>query len=92
MGRPKLKEGESLIEIPCKVPQWVVDQIEEIHIREDRPRSQIARRLIIRGLAALNHPQAKKELAKENLPQETRLRVPVAGKANANESAKKKTD
>jgi hypothetical protein len=52
MGRPKKDPGESLVEVPCKVPQAVADVIAKISDDTDRSRSQVARKLIIRGLAS----------------------------------------
>ena len=52
MGRPRKPEGESLVEVPCKVPPAVAEAIAEIARTTDRYRSQIARKMIARGLAA----------------------------------------
>ena len=52
MGRPKKEPGEILVEVPCKVPSAVADLITEAALATDRSRSQIARKLLIRGLAA----------------------------------------
>jgi len=52
MGRPRKPPGETLIELPCKVPPEVAEEIGHIARVTDRPRSQIARKLIARGLAA----------------------------------------
>lgn len=52
VGRPKKKPSEMLVEVPCKVPSPVAKTIEELAVATDRSRSQIARKLITRGLAA----------------------------------------
>jgi hypothetical protein len=52
MGRPKKEPGEVLVEVPCKVPPAVADWIERMHSALDRSRSQLARKLLIRGIAA----------------------------------------
>lgn len=52
MGRPKKGPKELLVEIPCKVPPADAEEIERISLRTDRSKSQVARKLIARGLAA----------------------------------------
>lgn len=52
MGRPTKEPGEKLVEVPCKVSPEVAEAIDQIARRTDRYRSQIARKLIHRGLAA----------------------------------------
>lgn len=52
MGRPRKEQKEKLVEIPCKVPLEVADMINAISIEKDRSRSQVARKMIIRGLTA----------------------------------------
>ncbi|MBL8186549.1 MAG: ribbon-helix-helix protein, CopG family [Acidobacteria bacterium] len=52
VGRPKKDRSEMLVEVPCKVPSATADVIEKLAIGTDRSRSQIARKLIARGLAA----------------------------------------
>lgn len=52
MGRPTKAPKEKLIEHPCAVPPEVAEEIEQIAIATDRSRSQIARKLVWRGLIA----------------------------------------
>lgn len=52
VGRPRKKPSEILLEVPCKVPPVVAEAIEEMANSTDRSRSQITRKLILRGLAA----------------------------------------
>ncbi len=52
VGRPKKSASEMLVEVPCKVPPAVAEAIEEMAVVTDRSRSQIARKLVMRGLAA----------------------------------------
>jgi hypothetical protein len=51
VGRPKKEPGEALVEVPCKVPLEVADEIARLSTVMDRSRSQIARKFIMRGLA-----------------------------------------
>jgi hypothetical protein len=62
MGRPRKEPGESLVEVPCKVPAKVANEIADISVATDRSRSQIARKLIIRGLAAYHRDGRLEEL------------------------------
>lgn len=52
MGRPTKAPKEKLIEHPCAVPPEVAEEIEQIALATDRSRSQIARKLVWRGLVA----------------------------------------
>lgn len=52
VGRPKKNPNETLVEVPCKVPPDIASEIANISISTDRSRSQIARKLILRGLAS----------------------------------------
>lgn len=52
MGRPRKEQSEILVEVPCKVTPEMAAQIDAISARTDRSRSQIARKLISRGLSA----------------------------------------
>lgn len=52
MGRPAKGPKERLIEVPCKVAPDVHAEIARLAITTDRSHSQIARKLISRGLAA----------------------------------------
>ena len=52
MGRPAKGPKEKLTEVPCKVSLEVAEEIAHIADSLDRSRSQIARKLISRGLAA----------------------------------------
>ena len=52
VGRPKKKPSEMLVEVPCKVPSPVAELIEALAVTMDRSRSQVARKLLLRGLAA----------------------------------------
>lgn len=52
MGRPAKGPKEKLIEVPCKVAPDVEAEIARLAIETDRSHSQIARKLISRGLAA----------------------------------------
>lgn len=52
VGRPKKDPKEALVEVPCKVPPEVAERIAELSVSTDRSRSQVARKLITRGLAA----------------------------------------
>lgn len=52
MGRPAKEPKEKLTEVPCKVSPEVAEEIAQIAGVMDRSRSQIARKLIYRGLAA----------------------------------------
>jgi hypothetical protein len=66
MGRPAKEPKEKLTELPCKVSLEVAEEIARIAESLDRSRSQIARKLISRGLAAymrdgsLDEPPVKK--------------------------------
>lgn len=52
MGRPAKEPKEKLTEVPCKVSYDVAEEIARLAEELDRSRSQIARKLISRGLAA----------------------------------------
>lgn len=66
MGRSKKDPKEALIDIPCKISPAVADEIYDIAETTDRSRSQVARKLITRGLAAykrdglFDDPEAEK--------------------------------
>ena len=74
VGRQKKKPGEILVEVPCKVPEAVADMIEMLATNMDRSKSQIARKFLLRGLAAykrdglLDEPPSLIPVAFENLP------------------------
>jgi len=52
MGRPAKEPKKKLVEVPCKVSPEVADLIADIADATDRPRGQITRKLVYRGLAA----------------------------------------
>ena len=54
MARPKKSESEKLVEVPCKVPMKVAEEIESLAESQQRSRSQIARFLIERGLQSFH--------------------------------------
>lgn len=79
MGRPKKEAGEILVEVPCKVPQEVANEIARLSIETDRSRSQVARKLLLRGLAAYKRDEKLDEPAEteEKKPRVTKSRRPA---------------
>lgn len=68
MGRPAKEPKEKLTEVPCKVSPEVEAEIGRIAQTTDRSRSQIARKLISRGLAAYYRDGSLEELVEQPIP------------------------
>ena len=80
VGRPRKDPKEMLVEVPCKVPPQVAEEIARLSIVMDRSRSQIARKFIVRGLAAYKRDGEIDEPSEDTKKPPTKIRSGPAPK------------